>query len=111
MANELNNAIKSAAEKIASYVGDIATLTVETRYLDTSQQNLTFDKAQPLARTVINMDGDCFTTLPARQNEANTLAADADLFDVHQRNVQTAIDYRARMMASLLQLLRQPPQG
>lgn len=111
MANELNNAIKASAEKIAKYVSDIATLSVETRYLDVGQQGVTFTQAQPVARTEIRLDGDCFTTLPAKVNQANAMAVDGDLFDVHQRNVQTAIDYRAKMIASLMNLLRQgPPQ-
>ncbi len=106
MANELNNALKSAAEKIVKYVDDISTMTVETKFVDING-DVNFDTAKPVARTEIRLDGDCATVLPLRKNEAGVLTVDGDLFDMHQRNVATAIDYRARMMESLLQTLKQ----
>ena len=33
MANDLENSIRSAAEKVAAYVDNIATMTVETKYV------------------------------------------------------------------------------
>jgi hypothetical protein len=107
MANELNNALKTAAEKIVKYVDNIATMTVETRYVDLSGDSVDFAAAKPCARTEIRLDGDCATVLPMRRNEAGVYSVDGDLFDMHQRNVQTAIDYRARMIDSLLQTLKQ----
>jgi hypothetical protein len=44
-----------------------------------------------------------------RKDEAGALAVDAIVFELHQQNVQAAIEYRARMMSSLLGVLR--PQG
>jgi len=108
MANEINNALKSAAEKIAKYVSDVATMTVETRYVDVdSGMNITFDQAKPAARTEIRLDGDSQAVVPVRKNEAGVTAVDMDLFDMHQRNVSTAIEYRAKMMDALLQTLKQ----
>ncbi len=106
MANEFNTALKSAAEKIAHYVDNIATMTVETRYVDLGQ-TVNFDSAAPAARTEIRLDGDCATVLPVHKNDAGVFVVDADLFDMHQRNVATAIDYRTRMMDALLQTLKQ----
>jgi hypothetical protein len=106
MANEFNNALKSAAESIAKYVDNIATMTVETRYVDLGQ-SVNFTEALPAARTEIRMDGDCATILPVRKNEAGVMVVDGDLFDMHQQNVATAIDYRTRMMDALLQTLKQ----
>jgi hypothetical protein len=106
MANEFNNALKSAAEKIAKYVDNIATMTVETRYVDLDQK-VSFEQALPAARTEIRLDGDCATILPVRKNEAGATVVDGDLFDMHQQNVATAIDYRARMMDALLQTFKQ----
>lgn len=48
MANEFNTALKSAAEKIAHYVDNIATMTVETRYVDLDGK--TIDLMPPLPR-------------------------------------------------------------
>ncbi len=107
MANEINNALKSAAGKIAKYVEDVATMTVETRYVDLGGTAVDFDKALPAARTEIRMDGDCSTVLPVRKNEAGAFIVDGDLFEMHQQNVATAIDYRTRMMDALLQTLKQ----
>ncbi len=110
MANELNNALKSAAEKIVKYVEDISTMTVETRYVDVSS-DVDFTTAKPVARTEIRLDGDCATVLPVRRNDAGVYSVDGDLFDMHQQNVATAIDYRTRMMQSLLQTLKQGGAG
>ncbi len=106
MANELNNALKSASEKIAKYVNDIATMTVETRFVDIGQA-VNFTQAQPAARTEIRMDGDCTIVMPVRRNDAGAMVVDGDLFSMHQQNVATAIDYRARMMEALLQTFKQ----
>ena len=110
MANEINNALKSAAQKIAKYVDNVATMTVETRYVDLGE-TVDFGKALPAARTEIRLDGDCATVLPVRKNEVGTLLVDSDLFAMHQQNVATAIDYRARMMDALLQTFKQTISG
>jgi hypothetical protein len=109
MANELNNALKTTAEKIAKYVDNVATMTVETRFVDVDgpEKTFSFDQAKPAARTEIRLDGDCSAVVPVRHNEAGMTVVDADLFDMHQRNVATAIEYRARMMDALLQTFRQ----
>lgn len=106
MANDLNNAIKSAAETIAKYVDNVATMTVETRFVDVGE-DVDFTKAKAAARTEIRLDGDCSAVVPARKNEAGLLVVDDDLFAMHQRNVATAIDYRTRMMDALLQTFKQ----
>jgi hypothetical protein len=110
MANEFNNALKSAADKIRIYVDNIATLTVVTKYVDLGQ-TVNFDDALPAAKTEIHMDADSFTILPVRKNETGALVVDGDLYDVHQQNVATAIDYRTRMMDALLQTLKQAISG
>jgi hypothetical protein len=110
MPNEFNTALKKAAQKISTYVDNVATMTVETRFVDIGE-TVNFDKALPAARTEIRLDGDCATILPMRKNEAGILAVDGDLFAMHQQNVATAIDYRARMMDALLQTFKQTISG
>ncbi len=110
MANEINNALKSAAQKIAKYVDNVATMTVETRYVDLGE-TVVFDNALPAARTEIRLDGDCATVLPVRKNDTGVFVVDGDMYALHQQNVATAIDYRARMMEALLQTLKQAIPG
>lgn len=106
MANELMNALKTAAEKIADYVGKAATLTVETEYVELDSGATDFSAAKPVASTIIKLDGDCKTVVPMRRTESGALQTDESLYDLHQRNVATAIDYRAKMMNAMLQTLR-----
>jgi len=101
---ELKEALKTAAEKVAQYVEDVATMNVETRYVEMGAAS--FDDAKIAARTIVKLDGDSQTVLPMRQGEAGALAVDSAVFELHQQNVQAAIDYRAKMMNSLLGLLR-----
>ena len=107
MANELETAVKSAAVKIAKYVDDAATLTVETRYVEIGgAEAQDFASAKAVARTVVRLDGDSQAVVPMRRTEAGGLEVDTGLFDAHQRNVATAIDYRARLLDALLQALK-----
>lgn len=106
MANEVERSIKSAAKKIALYVDNIATLTVVTNYVNVTDAGVeAFDQAQPGMRTIIRLDGDCETVLPIEQNP-DGLAINSEIFEVHERNVNTAIEYRARIMSSLLETMR-----
>lgn len=107
MANEFENAIKTAATKIARYVEDAATMQVETRCVDTSSNGATdFAQARPVARTIIRLDGDSEMVIPMRPSGTGSLDVDSSLFETHQRNVATAIEYRARILNALLEALR-----
>jgi hypothetical protein len=101
---ELKDALKAAAEKVAQYVEDAAEMSVETRYVEMGAAS--FDNAKIAALTVVKLDGDSHTVLPMRLGEAGALVVDSAVFELHQQNVQAAIDYRAKMMNSLLGLLR-----
>jgi hypothetical protein len=104
MASEFENALKNVAGQITTYVKDVATLTVETKYAVVGAGGA--DEVHSIARTVIKLDGDSETTVPMRPAGAGQLEVDTALLEVHQRNVDTAIEYRARIMASLLDALR-----
>jgi hypothetical protein len=107
MANELNSAIKSAASSIAKYIGDAATLTVETKFVEAGGQGFNdFSSAMPVARTVIRMDGDSELVAPVRRTPAGKYEVDEALFELHQLNVETAIEYRARILTALLETIR-----
>lgn len=107
MAAELENSIKSAAAKVAEYVADVATMAVETKYVEIgSEGTVDFDQAKPAARTIIRLDGDSETVVPMRESETGELEVDTLLFDLHESNVTTAIDYRASMLDALLGTLK-----
>ena len=103
MANELDTALKNIATTLAQYVKDASIMQVETRYVEIDEgSTVDFDKASPVARTLIKLDGDSETVLPMRKNEAGATVVDNELFELHQQNVTTAIEYRARIMNALL---------
>ena len=103
MPNEYEIALRNAASSVAKYVQDAATMMVETRYVEVGDAGtVDFDSAKPVARTQIKLDGDSEAIIPMRRNEGGVLEVDATLFDLHQQNVSTAIEYRARILNALL---------
>jgi len=107
MATELENSIKNAAAKVSEYVADVATMVVETKYVEIGAGGgVDFDQAKPAARTLIKLDGDSETIVPMRAAETGESEVDTVLFDLHERNVATAIDYRASMLDALLGTLK-----
>jgi len=99
--------LRDTAQKVGDYVKDAATLTVETRWVplsDTAPAD--FDASKPVARTVIKLDGDNASVIPLRQGSAGSLEVDEALFSLHERNVTSAIEYRARMLNIMLGALR-----
>jgi hypothetical protein len=108
MANELNSAIKSAATNIARYIDDAATLTVETKFVEAGGQGFAdFSSALPIARTIIRLGGDSELVAPVRKTAAGAFEIDEALLELHQINVETAIEYRARILGALLETLNQ----
>jgi hypothetical protein len=103
MASELREAIKTSAERIAKYVEDVAEMAVETHYIEIGAAS--FDEAKLAARSVVKLDGDSQTIIPMQRGESK-LEVDMAVFEVHQQNVAAAIEYRAKMMNSLLSVLR-----
>lgn len=107
MAIDLETSISNAAEKVVGYIGDISTMTVETKYVKLGASgDVDFSTAKPVARTIVKIDGDCEAVLPVHVSDAGVLTLDNDLLDLHQRNVSTAIEYRARLLDSLLGVLK-----
>ena len=100
---ELKEALKSAADKIAKYVEDAASMTVETRYVEVGAAS---DESKMLARTIVKLDGDSETILPMKPGPDGLLVVDTVVNEMHQENVQTAIDYRTEMLERLLGVLK-----
>ena len=103
MATEFDIALRNAASTVSRYIQDAATLQVETHFVDTTPEGTPdFDSARPVARTIIRLDGDSETVVPMREGDSGGLEVDLSLFELHQQNVNTAIEYRARILNSLL---------
>jgi hypothetical protein len=108
MAGEMENALRSVAEKISSYVEDAATMTVVTQYVQVSETgDVTFESAKPIARTIVRLDGDSEAILPVRMAESGSgrLEVDPALFDIHERNVAAATEYRSNILRALIEAL------
>jgi hypothetical protein len=107
MASELDTALKNMASSLVKYVQDASVMQVETRYVEMGAAGAPdFEKAKPAARTVIRLDGDSETVLPVRQNEAGVMEVDSTIFELHQQNVNTVIEYRARILNALIGLVQ-----
>lgn len=107
MANELESAVKSAAETIAKYVRDVATLTVETRYAEVNGPSVqSYEQAKLVASTTIALDADSKNLVPMQRTEKGMLEADTALLAIHEQNVKAAIEYRAKMLEALLGVLQ-----
>ena len=102
MAASLQESIKNVTAKIAQYVDDAATMEVVTHYVEVGGD----DTPKLGARSVVRLDGDSETTVPLQQGGDGALTVDEELFAVHQQNVDVAIEYRARMLESLLTTFR-----
>jgi hypothetical protein len=99
---EIKGALRGAADAISQYVRDAAVLHVETRTLEAGSK----EESVLAARTIIRLDGDNLSEVPASKNAAGKWEIDTVLHDLHMKNVQAAIDYRSRMVDSMLAVLR-----
>lgn len=99
---EIKEALRTAAGAVAKYVQDVGVLTVVTYTVEVAPGST------PVlaARTVIKLDGDNDSTIPAVRNQAGKWEVDTVLHDLHMQNVQSAIEYRSKMMSAMLGLLR-----
>ena len=98
---DIKGAVRSAADAIAGYVKDAATLKVETRTIDAAAGG----ESVLAASTEISLDGDNTSVIPATKTEDGKWEIDTVLYDIHMQNVQSAIEYRSKIVSSLLSLL------
>jgi hypothetical protein len=84
-------------------------MEVITKYVEIGTDNVSnFEQARPVARTIVKLDADSETVVPMRMGQGGVMEVDTALYELHQRNVATAVDYRARMMGALLGTLKLP---
>jgi hypothetical protein len=107
MANNLDDTIRQAAAKVLQYVEDAATLQVRTFYVLTGAEELSkLDGERPGAFTEVKLDGDCKVVVPMRKGRDDSMELDEALFSIHERNVQVATEYRARVLGAMIGLLQ-----
>ena len=100
---EIKEALKNVADQIAKYVENVATMTVETDYVEMGGK---IEDVKLAARTVIKLDGDSTSVLPMKPGLDGSLVVDTALYEMHQQNVQAAANYRAAILERLLGVLR-----
>jgi hypothetical protein len=107
MASNLDDSIREAAAKVRQYVEDAAVMQVRTFYVLTGTEELSgLDAERPGAFTEVKLDGDTKVVVPMRKGRDETMELDEALFSIHERNVQSATDYRARVLGALIGLLQ-----
>lgn len=104
MATDFATSLKNAAAAVAKYVEDAAEMEVVTKYVEIGADlSPDFDaQAKVVARSKIKLDADSETIIPMRKGASGAPEVDTSLFEIHQQNVQTAIEYRARLLNSML---------
>jgi hypothetical protein len=133
MPADVENALRNITTEIMNYVRGAAELRVETRYVEVTSgepgaaaastvaaagDSATADRVrvaelrqqgQLAAVSVISLDGDSVSIVPVRQGASQTLEIDTALLDQHQRHLDSAIEYRSRILNALLSVLQ--PRG
>lgn len=107
MASNLDDSIREAAAKVRQYIEDAAVMQVSTYYVLTGTEEIAkLEGERPGAFTEVKLDGDTRIVVPMRKGRDGTMELDEALFTVHERNVQSATDYRARVLGALIGLLQ-----
>jgi hypothetical protein len=95
---DLDNTLRTVAQKVGEYVENLATLTVETKTINAAGGTETV-----IARSVLRIDGDSEALLPV--DDAGNVRT--DLLELHRQNVVTAMSYRSQIVSALLMALTQ----
>ena len=110
MATDLETSVRTAAHNLARALEKASELVVETQWVEVGDDGaFSWDDARPLSKTVVTLGGDTTLTIPMTRTEGGALQHDAELLDLHMRNVQAAIDYRNGLLQSLLTMIRERP--
>jgi hypothetical protein len=98
---EIKEALKNVANEVAKYVKDAAVLTVQTKTVELGSNA----EATLAAESIIRLDGDSTTTLPVSTNDFGKSEVDSVIYELHMQNVQAAIDYRSKIIQSVIEVL------
>ena len=109
MATEIEKSLRNLISSIAKLVEDASEMEVITEYIEVDPDGgapEAFAGAKLAARTVIKFDADTRVVVPVRRGEDNELEIDDSLFDVHERNVEAAIEYRTGVLQAVVSALQ-----
>jgi len=102
---DLQSIVRDVADHISRIVKDVEKIEIVTKYVEIDAAGAAdFGTARPAAQTTIKVDGDTELILPMRRT-AEGLTLDASLLQVHQSSVMAAIEYRAKILAWVVQAL------
>ena len=104
MAEEWENSVKAAVQKLAEALQDAATLTVNTEYIEAASPGGSQTAPFKLS-TAIHLDADSDSSVPVRRVGGVGLEVDMPLYQIHESNVKAAMEYRMRMLTTLLDAL------
>jgi hypothetical protein len=118
MAQDLKGTLNEIATEIKQFVANAATMTVETWYVPVgmpkadvpidAQGHADFRQAaKPLAQTIVKFDGDSISVVPLVEEQDQLPQKDEDLLALHQRNVDEARKYRADIVNTFVDLLKE----
>ena len=108
MASDLETTVRSAAQNLANALERATELVVETQWVEVGDEGAVgWDDSRPVSRTVITLGGDTTLTIPMTRTEGGALQRDAELLELHMRNVQAAVEYRNGLLAALLSIVRE----
>lgn len=104
---DLTQALRQAAAKLAEQLSDASSLVVSTRWIEVGEDDPTdFTKAKLAAYTEIALDGDTTLVIPMRR-ESGVLVRDDALLEHHLNSVKNAIEYRQRLLDAMFDLAKQ----
>ena len=118
MAQDLKGTLNEIATEVRKFVANAATMTVETWYVPVgmdkadihfdSDGHASFrDAAKPLAQTIVKFDGDSVSVIPLVVEPDKLPKHDEELLALHQRNVAEARQYRADIVNTFIDLLKE----
>lgn len=105
MAENWEVSVKAAAQKLADALQDATTLNVITEYVVPATVGAQ-QEAPVRLETTIKLDQDSTNQVAARRLADGTITVDMPLYDIHEKNVKAAIDYRERVLAALLDAVK-----
>lgn len=104
------NRLRDLANRLMDVIEQPLTIETQAFELTETTGGMSPPKAfkQPeaffVASTVIRLDGDSQAILPMRKDEKGQMQVDAALLDYHNKTIELVIEYRTRLINTLLSL-------
>jgi len=104
---DLQQALRQASAALAEQISDLTSLKVRTLWVKVSEDGAFKEEdARPVAATTIELDGDTTMIIPMR-DENGVLVRDDALLEVHLGSVKSAMEYRQKLIETIIDTVRQ----